>query len=131
GLAALPHGRARYGARAPGPTGLRVADGSREPRGGPPVPNGSVDAPARSGAVSAPRRPRHEPREQALGRRAADARHRARADEQPRAAPDGRADRGARTPAGSRGRPRDRRAQARGALDPARRAEPAASAPPA
>src|SRR2546427_464652 len=37
-------------------------------------------------------------------------------------------DRGAGAPPGGRGRPRDRGAQARGALDPARRAEPAAGA---
>src|SRR5437870_721905 len=88
----------------------------------------ALDAPARPRAVPPPRRPGPEPREQALRRRAADARHRTRADDRPRSPPDGRADRGARAPAGARGGSRDRRAQARGALHPARRAESAAGA---
>ncbi len=120
-----PDHAARHRLRAAGAPGLAFADRGRASPAGGAIEQGPVDRRARLPDVSAPRGAQVERRRRAFGRRAADARDRARAAVEPAAAGDGRAHRGPRAgdrAAGrgdaevARGRRRDR-----GAAD---RAEP-------
>ena len=125
GTAAPCHHQPGRGVRAAGPARVAVAHRGRAPapRGGGAL--GRVDRGARVPDVPAARGTEGQRRRRALGRRAADARHRAGAALQPDPARDGRADGGAG--AGHRA-PGGRHAEApgggRGDLRAADRAEP-------
>src|SRR5262249_34261056 len=111
------------GPRAPGPPCLSFSHRAREPRGGAERPR-ALEPGARARALPPAARARRQPSQQALGRRAADAGHRARPHEQSRPPPPRRAHGGAGSAPRARSGTGDRRAQARGAVHPPRGAEP-------
>src|SRR6266545_3897169 len=133
--AAAPGGPGRAGPGARGAPGVSQPHRAREPgrhRGQSPPPAGAVDRRARVRPATPARGPRAKHGRHAVGRRAADARHRSRADDQPEAADPRRGDRGPgaadpRRDLGLSGAPEGERAvdpahrQARGRAHPAGR----------
>ena len=124
--AALCHRARRPRPRARGAPGVPDPHGRREPRrdgGGAPGPR-TLDADRGVPPLPAPRRASPQLRRPTLRRRATDARHRARADDQSQAHRAGRGDRRARSahPRGNLGLPEA--PQGRGSIDPGDRQEP-------